>query len=321
VSSYSRRVTPEGQTGRDGSAGGSGAREIAPGVHVFASPAYALNSGVILGGGSGASGRGDRPSGSHDPPAALLVDPGYFPSDLDRISSFLSARGAEPRWIVLTHSDWDHIAGPARFPSASTVASSRFPDRVADRGDSIVHSLEEFDRKLYVRRERSFEIPVPSSLVGAPSDLVWDGPRTKLLPAGGHTPDGLMLLAGESRVLFAGDHLSELEIPFVGDSLAAYRSTLSMVRRLVATGEAETLVPGHGEPCGRDEILLRIDEDEDYLDRLERWVRETRRTVDTIAGVLERCDEVVFRKGWENPDVHAEHRDNVALIGAALGLV
>ena len=307
-----------GQTGRDSD---TGAREIAPGVHVFASPAYALNSGVILGDGSGRAGSGGPAPDHSGPLPALLVDPGYFPSDLDRIATFLSARRAEPRWIVLTHSDWDHIAGPARFPAAATVASSRFPDRVADRGDSILRSLEDFDRKLYVRREPVFEIPVPSSFVGAPSDLVWDGPRTRLLPAGGHTPDGLMLLAGDSRVLFAGDHLSDLEIPFVGDSLAAYRATLSMVRRLVAGGEAATLVPGHGELCGRDGILERIDEDEDYLDRLERWVRETRRTVDTLAGILERCDEVVFRKGWGNPDVHAGHRDNVALIGAALGLV
>ena len=308
----------EGQTGRDGNAG---AREIAPGVHVFASPAYALKSGVILGDGSRPFVRGGPPPDAPGPTPALLVDPGYFPSDLDRISSFLSARGAEPRWIVLTHSDWDHIAGPARFPAAMTVASSRFPDRVADRRDSIVRSLEDFDRKLYVRRESIFEIPVASSLVGAPSDLVWNGPRARLLPAGGHTPDGLMLLAGDSRVIFAGDHLSDLEIPFVGDSLAAYRETLSMVRRLAVRGEAETLVPGHGELCGRDGILDRIDEDEDYLDRLEQWVRETRRTVDTLAGILERCDEVVFRKGWGNPDVHAGHRDNVALIGGALGMV
>ena len=43
----------------------TGKREIAPGVHVFTSGAYSLNSGVIL---------GTRQRG------ALLVDPGLFPA-------------------------------------------------------------------------------------------------------------------------------------------------------------------------------------------------------------------------------------------------
>ena len=58
----------------------------------------------------------------------------------------------------------------------------------------------------------------------------------------------------------------------------------------------------------------------DYLSRLDGWVRETRRTVDTVEGILERCDEVVFRKGANNPDVRDEHRSNVALLARAMGI-
>ncbi len=191
----------------------SGAREIADGVFVFSSGAYAMNSGVVLAGAG-----------------ALLVDPGYFPAELGRIAAFLDARGADPRRIVLTHSDWDHVAGAARWPGTPVIASAAYPARAASEGARITRSLEEFDRRLYVRREPPFAIPAPAILAGSPSELVWDGPPARLLPAGGHTPDGLMLLLRDQHVLFAGDHLSDLEIPFVGDSFAAYRGTLLAVR-------------------------------------------------------------------------------------------
>ncbi len=287
----------------------SGAREIASDVFVFTSGAYALNSCVVLG----------SPASSA-PRQALVVDPAYFPAEIERIAAFLSSRGAEASRIVLTHSDWDHIVGPARWPGASVVASWRFPQRAASDGKRIATALLEFDRRLYVDRAGAFAIPLPDTLVGSPSDLVWDGPPVHFLPAGGHTTDGLMALLRRERVLVAGDHLSDREIPFVGDSIDGYQKTLAQARRIVAAGEAEILVPGHGAICGRDGILERIEEDADYLSRLDGWVRETRRTVDTVEGILERCDEVVFRKGADNPDVRAEHRSNVALLARAMGI-
>ena len=54
---------------------------------------------------------------------------------------------------------------------------------------------------------------------------------------------------------------------------------------------------------------------------LDAWVRETARTVTTVAGLIERCEEVVFGKGWGNPGIHAEHRANIALHARSMGLV
>jgi len=283
----------------------AGAREVAGGVFVLTSGAYALNSGIVLGWQEG---------------PALLVDPGYFPGDLDRIAAFLDANGAGCPRIVLTHSDWDHVAGVARWPGAGVTASSAYPQRAAVAADAIHRSLADFDAKLYVRRTPPFSIPSPSSLVGSPSDMVWDGPAIRLLPAGGHTPDGLMVLVREHRVLFAGDHTSDLEIPFVGDSFASYRDTLGRLRGLFTGGRAEILVPGHGTVCGRGEALERIDEDQEYLARLESWIHETRRTVSTLEGLLDRADEVVFRKGWDNPEVRAGHCANIALAARLHGI-
>jgi glyoxylase-like metal-dependent hydrolase (beta-lactamase superfamily II) len=53
-----------------------------------------------------------------------------------------------------------------------------------------------------------------------------------------------------------------------GGSLDGYRSTLARLGPLVEA--AETVVPGHGPPQGRDSALRILDEDLEYLDALER---------------------------------------------------
>ena len=79
---------------------------------------------------------------------------------------------------------------------------------------------------------------------------------------------------GRSRVLVLGDYVSSVEIPWIHGSLADYRSTLARLRPLAEA--AQVVVPGHG-PAHTSETALRlIDEDEDYLDALERGEEKPR---------------------------------------------
>ena len=78
------------------------------------------------------------------------------------------------------------------------------------------------------------------------------------------------MLARWCGVLVCGDYLSNVEIPMIsrGGSLEAYRATLVRLAPLVEA--AETAVPGHGAPQGRDGALRILAEDLAYLDALER---------------------------------------------------
>ena len=81
----------------------------------------------------------------------------------------------------------------------------------------------------------------------------------------GHSPDGLGLLLEEPRVLFAGDHLSPCEIPFV-DDLDDYRATL---RRLLALlPEVAEVVPGHGPRLSSAQAIEIARADLEYLEAL-----------------------------------------------------
>lgn len=56
-----------------------------------------------------------------------------------------------------------------------------------------------------------------------------------------------------------------------GGSVADYRGTLGALAPVV--GRAETVVPGHGPPAGREAVMRLLEEDLEYLDALERRER------------------------------------------------
>jgi glyoxylase-like metal-dependent hydrolase (beta-lactamase superfamily II) len=80
----------------------------------------------------------------------------------------------------------------------------------------------------------------------------------------GHAPGHAALFDPASRVLVAGDMLSDVELPlpFWPDDLPAYLAGLDALAPWVA--EAAALVPGHGHPSYAP--MERLDADRRYLD-------------------------------------------------------
>jgi glyoxylase-like metal-dependent hydrolase (beta-lactamase superfamily II) len=94
--------------------------------------------------------------------------------------------------------------------------------------------LRELDEEDYVQRPRPLSLgnvqalPVPGRLdVG---DQVLE-----LLPADGHTHDGMAIWVGWAKVLIAGDYLSPLELPWLAEqgSRSAYLATLGRLKPYV----------------------------------------------------------------------------------------
>ncbi len=71
-----------------------------------------------------------------------------------------------------------------------------------------------------------------------------------------------------ARVLVAGDYLSPVEIPSLGDggSASAYLATLARLEPLVE--QAEHVVPGHGPPIDATRAAAILREDRAYLEGL-----------------------------------------------------
>ena len=128
--------------------------------------------------------------------------------------------------------------------------------------------LREVDEDDYVVRVKPLSLgqvqalPVPGKLeLGGDAEL-------ELIPADGHTADGMAVWAPFAGVLVAGDYVSPVELPMIseGGSRNAYVATLLRLAPYVE--QAEWVVPGHGAAIDGARALAILREDIKYLESL-----------------------------------------------------
>jgi glyoxylase-like metal-dependent hydrolase (beta-lactamase superfamily II) len=201
---------------------------------------------------------------------AFVVDSPYFPDELELLPMLLDQAGfPAPSGLLATHADWDHLLGRYAFPGLALGVGSSTAERLRAEPGAAQRELRDADAEAYVVR------PSPLSLgsyqpLPVPGRMQIGGEEIQLHPTGGHTPDGMALLADWAGLLVCGDYVSDVEIPWIstGGSVDEYRATLARLAALVETCEA--VVPGHGSPHEKAKALQLIDEDLEYLDALER---------------------------------------------------
>ena len=200
---------------------------------------------------------------------AMLIDSPYFPEELEALPDLLAGAGFEPDALLATHGDFDHLLGRVAFPGLALGLGEPTVERFHREPGSAQRQLRDYDSRLYVERTGPLSLgqvqtlPVPGSVELGDREL-------ELHPASGHTSDGMAVFARWCGVLCVGDYLSRIEIPWISEngSVADYRATLARLGPLLE--EAETVVPGHGPPHSGDVTSRLLEEDLEYLDRLER---------------------------------------------------
>jgi glyoxylase-like metal-dependent hydrolase (beta-lactamase superfamily II) len=202
---------------------------------------------------------------------SLLIDSPYLPDELGALPGVLAGAGYEPDGMIATHGDFDHLLGRIAYPGMALGVADSTADRFRRSPGEAQRHLRHYDQEFYIER------PVPLSLgqvqaLPVPGRLdLGNGPdaiEIELHAAEGHTMDGMALFARPLGALLVGDYVSAVEIPWIHGALADYRSTLKRLRPLVE--DAEVIVPGHGPAHASETALRLIDEDEAYLDALER---------------------------------------------------
>ncbi len=198
----------------------------------------------------------------------FLIDSPVYPDELEALPDVLEQAGFPISALVVTHGDWDHLLARLAFDGLALGCGESTAARLAAEPGAAQRALREFDEQHYVERRRPLTLggvqalPVPGKLsIGSEQEL-------QLLPADGHTADGMAIWIEWAGVLVCGDYLSPLEIPMLspGGSLQAYMATLGRLKPLVAS--AETVVPGHGGPVSGQRALSLLEEDLAYLEAL-----------------------------------------------------
>jgi glyoxylase-like metal-dependent hydrolase (beta-lactamase superfamily II) len=195
----------------------------------------------------------------------FVIDSPVLPDELDALATLLQqAQFPAPNGLLATHGDWDHLLGRLAFPEVALGCAESTAERLQGSPGKAQRELREFDEELMLERPRPLALgslqalPVPGRCEIGDCEL-------DLHLASGHTVDGMAIAIGWAGVLAAGDYLSEVELPSLGDggSLDAYLDTLGRLRALL--GVTEHVVPGHGPILGHDRAMAVLEEDVSYL--------------------------------------------------------
>jgi glyoxylase-like metal-dependent hydrolase (beta-lactamase superfamily II) len=197
--------------------------------------------------------------------SCVVVDPAYFPRELDAIAERVRELGRAAA-VIFTHGHWDHVMGHAALPGAPVYVSGVLAEAIArddPRAAKYLAEARDFDSRWYVPRPHGHRWPADLHGLAELDRTELAGLALRTLHLPGHSPDGLGLVV--DGVLLVGDYLSPCEIPFVEDA-PAYRATLA---RLLALLPAVTeVIPGHGRRLTASEAAAIARADLDYLDRL-----------------------------------------------------
>ncbi len=198
---------------------------------------------------------------------AFCVDSPVLPDELELLPTVAEQSDFKVMALLATHGDWDHLLGRLAFDEAPLGVAESTADALEENPGAAQRGLRAFDDEHYVTRRRPLTLGTPQRLpVPGRLGLGEHGDELELHAVGGHTADGMAISVPWARVLIVGDHLSPVEIPMVGDGdgmVDEYLATLDRLEPLI--GEAETVIPGHGEPLEAERALAILREDRDYL--------------------------------------------------------
>lgn len=246
-----------------------------------------------------------------DDGGVYLFDPCYFDDEIREIRSFVTPfeHGRE-KHLILTHSDFDHIAGVPYFSPEYDVWGATTWD--TDNEQRAAAKIELFDGQYYVNRPWQGTMNRIKFARQFQDDESYEG--IHFVHAKGHTNDGLVAI--KNGVAVVGDYLSALEFPFIYTSYYDYCATLKVLRGVFAKREVNRVIPQHGPYAeGPKEIEWRFALAENYLTALEIAVREgfrQGRDVDDVAN--ESAQSLTFDGQPLVKGITSFHKNNVRVL-------
>ena len=201
----------------------------------------------------------------------LLIDTPTLPSEGRRWKSRLSVLGAATIYgIVNTDYHPEHFFGNAIFMPARTWGHELSAKPIAKYKTSGLEQMSSLYPELgpeMAEEIARIEIHSPELCVEDRVTLHLGDRQVVILYLEGHTPASLGVYLPGERILFAGDNIANNQHPaaYHANSLA-WLDTLERIREM----EVDLIVPGEGEPCGKETIDPLVE----YITEMRRRTEE-----------------------------------------------
>lgn len=199
------------------------------------------------------------------PQWAVVIDTLALPDETLGMREFIEHELSVPvRYIINTHYHADHAWGNCFFPGATVVAHARCRQLLDEYGRPSLEAAKKQNPAL-----RQVKIVLPQLTFDSGEMYLRVGKKNlTILPAPGHSEDGIAVLVEEDRVLFAGDAF--MPIPYIVDG--DIDDIASSIKRIGRMG-LENIVQGHGDIILRGEIDAAVKENLAYIGNLKKLAK------------------------------------------------
>ncbi|WP_158738470.1 MBL fold metallo-hydrolase [Alteribacillus sp. YIM 98480] len=205
----------------------------------------------------------------------VIVDPTWLPEEIQAIQKHVNERdNGQRKYLLFTHSDFDHIIGYNAFPEAVTIASRGFAVRSGKK--ETIQEIKDFDDQYYIQRPYLIDYPKVDIIIDYDEQTIDVGETSvTFYLAPGHQADGVFAVINNLNVFIAGDYLSDIEFPFIHHNSEAYSRTLDKAEKIIGEKEIELLIPGHGKATTDiKEMKDRLEDSRWYIEALRKEISE-----------------------------------------------
>jgi cyclase len=226
---------------------------VSENVFWFQSEIYAqVTAGVVVG-----------------PQWAVVIDTLALPDETLGMREFIEHELSVPvRYVINTHYHADHAWGNCFFPGATVIAHELCRILLDQRGQPSLEAARKQNAAL-----RQVKIVLPHLTFSAGEMNLRVGKKNlTILPAPGHSSDGIAVLVEEDRILFAGDAF--MPLPYVVDG--DIDDIAASIKKIGKMG-LENIVQGHGDIILRGEIDAAVRENLTYITNVKKVVKAAAR--------------------------------------------
>ncbi|MDD5189561.1 MAG: MBL fold metallo-hydrolase [Dehalococcoidales bacterium] len=197
----------------------------------------------------------------------ILIDTPALPQDIADLKQKL--RGKEIVYTIFTHEHFDHVIGGGEFGQCLIAHRNVVPE--INRLQSVLpQEVNNFFPAVYTQYKnyidcvklRRPQITFSEALTLTPGNC-----RIEIFHVGGHSAASCFVYLPEAQVLFCGD-TANYGMPYV-TPISNFGEWIALLQRIMNM-DVKTIVPGHGEICGKQEaqkILIYLENLREQINR------------------------------------------------------
>lgn len=184
----------------------------------------------------------------------ILVDAPTMTEDVSHWKAFIDKQSTiGVKYIIATHHHFDHITGINSLGKRVIMQETAFEEMLEE--GATLREVMATELPGITEKNSNFILTEPHihpEITFRDKLTLYTGNFTlELYHIPGHTKGSLCVYVVEEKVLISGDSLVSGLPPFMGHgSLTKWIGTLKWMKGL----EIDTIIPGHGVVCGKDEI-------------------------------------------------------------------